>query len=118
MSYQTCWTRLLKYALVMAKKYDAEQFALTIINTRPWFYSSTLYGWASSETMEKVHENDIHRAQTWLDQVKENASDNEVRLQTKISLVPYTETSTAGAITNYVCQEIQSRAYSLASRIG
>jgi len=99
----------------MAKKYDAEQFALTIINTRPWFYSSTLYGWASSETMEKVHENDIHRAQTWLDQVKENAS--EVRLQTKISLVPYTETSTAGAITNYVCQEIQSRAYSLASRI-
>ena len=51
--------------------------------------------------MEKVHESDIHRAQTWLDQLKENANNNEVRLQTKISLVPYTETSTAGTIINY-----------------
>lgn len=93
-----------RYALAMAKKYDAELFALTIINTQPWFYSSTLYGWASSETMEKVHESDIHRAQTWLDQLKENANNNKVRLQTKISLVPYTETSTAGAIINYAEQ--------------
>ena len=35
-----------RYALAMAKKYDAELFSLTIINTQPWFYSSTLYGWA------------------------------------------------------------------------
>lgn len=90
-----------KYALAMAKKYDAELFALTIINTQPWFYSSTLYGWASPETMEKVHENDIRHAQTWLDQVKETAENDGVRSQTKILLVPYTETSTAGAIINY-----------------
>jgi len=90
-----------KYALAMAKKYDAELFALTIINTQPWFHSSTLYGWASPETMEKVHENDIRHAQTWLDQVKETAENDGVRSQTKILLVPYTETSTAGAIINY-----------------
>ena len=30
------------------------------------FYSSTLYGWASSETMEKTHESDIHHGQTWV----------------------------------------------------
>jgi nucleotide-binding universal stress UspA family protein len=89
------------HAVELAKKYNAELFALTIINTQPWFYSSTLYGWAPSETMEKVHESDIHRAQTWLDQIKENANNNEVGLQTKILLVPYTETSTAGAIINY-----------------
>jgi len=53
-----------RYALAIAKKYDAELFSLTIINTQPWFYSSTLYGWAFSETMEKVHESNIHRAQT------------------------------------------------------
>jgi nucleotide-binding universal stress UspA family protein len=90
-----------KYALAMAKKYDAELFALTIINTQPWFHSSTLYGWASPETMEKVHENDIRHAQTWLDQVKETAENDGVRSQTKILLVPYTETSTAGSIINY-----------------
>ncbi len=90
-----------KYALAMAKKYDAELFALTIINTQPWFHSSTLYGWASPETMEKVHENDIRHAQTWLDQVKETAENDIVRSQTKILLVPYTETSTAGAIINH-----------------
>jgi len=90
-----------KYALAMAKKYDAELFALTIINTQPWFHSSTLYGWASPETMEKVHENDIRHAQTWLDQVKETAENDGVKSQTKILLVPYTETSTAGAIINY-----------------
>jgi len=90
-----------KYALAMAKKYDAELFALTIINTQPWFHSSTLYGWASPETMEKVHENDIRHAQTRLDQVKETAENDGVRSQTKILLVPYTETSTAGAIINY-----------------
>jgi nucleotide-binding universal stress UspA family protein len=90
-----------RYALAMAKKYDAELFSLTIINTQPWFYSSTLYGWASPETMEKVHESDIRHAQTWLDQVKETAENDGVRSQTKILLVPYTETSTSGAIINY-----------------
>jgi len=71
--------------------------ALTIINTQPWFHSSTLYGWASSETMEEVHESDKHRAQAWLDRIKENA----VKLQTKILLIPYTQSSTAGAILKY-----------------
>jgi nucleotide-binding universal stress UspA family protein len=93
-----------RYALAMAKKYDAELFALTIINTQPWFHSSTLYGWASSETMEKIHESDVRRAQIWLDKVKENANSNKEMLQTKVSLVPYTETSTAGAIINYAEQ--------------
>ncbi|MGB7634555.1 MAG: universal stress protein [Nitrososphaeraceae archaeon] len=36
--------------------------------------------------------------------VKENANSNKVMLQTKVSLVPYTETSTAGAIINYAEQ--------------
>ena len=90
-----------KQAVKLAKKCNAELFALTIINTQPWFHSSTLYGWASLETMEKVHENDINQAQTWLDQIKETAKDYGVRLQTKILLVPYTQSSTAGKIINY-----------------
>ncbi|MGB0027451.1 MAG: universal stress protein [Nitrososphaeraceae archaeon] len=90
-----------KYAVTLAKKYDAELIALTIINTQPWFHASSLYGWASSETMEKIHESDIHHAQTWLDQVKETAEKDGVRSQTKILLVPYTQSSTAGAIVNY-----------------
>ena len=90
-----------KQAVKLAKKCSAELFALTIINTQPWFHSSTLYGWASLETMEKVHESDINQAQTWLDQIKETAKDYGVRLQTKILLVPYTQSSTAGRIINY-----------------
>lgn len=87
-----------KHGVELAKKYSAELFALTIINTQPWFYSSTLYGWASSETMEKVHESDILRAQAWLDRIKEAAKDFGIRSQTKILLIPYTQSSTAGAI--------------------
>ncbi len=90
-----------KHAVELAKKYNAELFALTIINTQPWFYSSTLYGWASSETMERVHESDINAAQIWLDRIKKSAEDFGVILQTKISLVPYTQSSTAGTIINY-----------------
>jgi nucleotide-binding universal stress UspA family protein len=87
-----------KQAVELAKRYNAELFVLTIINTQPWFHSSTLYGWASSETMEKVHESDKHRAQAWLDLIKENAEALGIKLQTKILLIPYTQSSTAGAI--------------------
>lgn len=90
-----------KHAVKLAKKCNAELFALTVINTQPWFHSSTLYGWASLETIEKVHENDMNQAQTWLDQIKETAKDYAVRLQTKILLVTYTQSSTAGRIINY-----------------
>ena len=90
-----------KHAVQLAKKYSAELFVLTIINTQPWFHSSTLYGWASSETMEKVHESDIHRAQAWLDRIKEAVKDLGIKLQTKILLIPYTQSSTAGAIIKY-----------------
>ena len=90
-----------KHAVQLAKKYSAELFALTIINTQPWFHSSTLYGWASSETMEKVHEGDIRRAQAWLDRIKEAVKDLRIKLQTKILLIPYTQSSTAGAIMKY-----------------
>lgn len=107
-----------KQAVELAKKYNAELFALTIINTQPWFYASTLYGWAPSETMEKVHESDIQRAQTWLDRVKETGEGFDVRSQTKILLVPYTQSSTAEALINYAEENnidlivIGSRGYS------
>ena len=93
-----------KHGVELAKKYSAELFALTIINTQPWFYSSTLYGWASSDTMEKVHESDILRAQAWLDRIKreETAKNFGIRSQTKILLIPYTQSSTAGAIIKHV----------------
>ena len=94
------WKRA-KHAVQLAKKYSAELFALTIINTQPWFYSSTLYGWASSETMEKVHESDIRRAQAWLDRIKEAVKDLGIKLQTKILLIPSTQSSTADAIIKY-----------------
>jgi nucleotide-binding universal stress UspA family protein len=53
-----------KHAVGLAKKFNAELIALTIINTQPWFYSSTRYGWANLETMEKVRESDRRHAQT------------------------------------------------------
>lgn len=89
------------HAVKLAKKFNAKLIALTIINTQPWFYSPTRYGWANLETMEKVHESDRRHAQTWLDRVKGTAEDLGVRSQTKILLVPYTQSSTAGTIIDY-----------------
>jgi nucleotide-binding universal stress UspA family protein len=90
-----------KHAVELAKKFNAEVIALTIINTQPWFYSPTRYGWANLETMEKLHESDRRHAQTWLDQVKGTAEGCGVMSQTKILLVPYPQSSTAGAIIDY-----------------
>ena len=72
------------YAITITCIHDAELFALTVINTQPWFYSSTPYGWADNQTMEKVHEKDRNEAQHWLDQIKANAEDNRIKIGTKI----------------------------------
>ena len=58
------------HAVTLAYIHDAELLALTVINTQPWFYSSTLYGWADNQTMEKVHKKDIDEAQHWLNSDK------------------------------------------------
>jgi nucleotide-binding universal stress UspA family protein len=50
-----------KHAVKLAKKFNAKLIALTVINTQPWFYSPSRYGWANLETVEKVHESDMHR---------------------------------------------------------
>jgi nucleotide-binding universal stress UspA family protein len=75
--------------------------ALNIINTQPWFYSSTPYGWATPEKMEDVHKRDREEAQIWLDRIKEDATDNGVEVDARVLLVPTTQSSTAGAIVTY-----------------
>ena len=92
------------HAITIACKYDAELLALTVINTQPWFYSSTPYGWADNQTMEKVHKKDRDEAQHWLDQIKANADDNGIKVSTKILMVPTTSSSTSAAIVNYAEQ--------------
>ena len=92
------------HAITIACLHDAELLALTVINTQPWFYSSTLYGWADNQTMEKVHEKDRDEAQHWLDQIKANAEDNGIKISTKILMVPTTSSSTSAAIVNYAEQ--------------
>ena len=81
-----------------------ELLALTVINTQPWFYSSTLYGWADNQTMEKVHKKDIDGAQHWLNQIKANAEDNGIKISTKILMVPTTSSVTSAAVVNYAEQ--------------
>jgi nucleotide-binding universal stress UspA family protein len=92
------------HAITIACIHDAELLALTVINTQPWFYSSTPYGWAYNQTMEKVHEKDRNEAQHWLDQIKDNAEDNRIKIGTKILMVPTTSSSTSAAILNYAEQ--------------
>jgi nucleotide-binding universal stress UspA family protein len=62
------------------------------------------YGWADNQTMEKVHEKDRNEAQHWLDQIKDNAEDNRIKIGTKILMVPTTSSSTSAAILNYAEQ--------------
>jgi nucleotide-binding universal stress UspA family protein len=87
--------------LQLAKKNRAKLLALNIINTQPWFYSSTPYGWATPEKMEDVHKRDREEAQIWLDRIKEDATDNGVEVDARVLLVPTTQSSTAGAIVTY-----------------
>lgn len=82
------------HAITIACIHTAELLALTVINTQPWFYSSTAYGWADNQTMEKVHKKDRDEAQHWLDQTKANAEDNGIKISTKILMVPTTASST------------------------
>jgi nucleotide-binding universal stress UspA family protein len=96
--------RATTYAITIACIYDAELVALTVVNTQPWFYSSTAYGWADNQTMEKVHKKDRDEAQHWLDQTKANAEDNGIKISTKILMVPTTASSTSAAIVNYAEQ--------------
>ena len=49
------WTEASQYAILLAKKNRAKLLALNVINTQPWFYSSTPYGRATPEKMEDVH---------------------------------------------------------------
>jgi nucleotide-binding universal stress UspA family protein len=96
--------RAATHAVTMARIYDAELLTLTVINTQPWFYSSTPYGWADNQTMEKVHEKDREEAQHWLNQIKANAEDIRIKIiSTKILMVP-TTSSTSAAIVNYAEQ--------------
>ena len=90
-----------QYAVTVAKKYKAKLSALNIINTQPWFYSSTLYGWATPKKMEDVHKRESEEAQIWLDSIKEDANSNGVKIHTRILLVPTTQSSTVNAIVSY-----------------
>jgi nucleotide-binding universal stress UspA family protein len=96
--------RAAAHAVTMARIYDAELLTLTVINTQPWFYSSTPYGLADNQTMEKVHEKDREEAQHWLNQIKANAEDIGINIIiTKILMVP-TTSSTSAVIVNYAEQ--------------
>lgn len=96
--------RAAAHAVTMARIYDAELLTLTDINTQPWFYSSTPYGLADNQTMEKVHEKGREEAQHWLNQIKANAEDIGIKfISTKILMVP-TTSSTSAAIVNYAEQ--------------
>jgi nucleotide-binding universal stress UspA family protein len=91
-------------AITMARIYNAELFTLTIINTQPWFHSSTLYGWADDQTIEKVYAKDRNESQLWADQIIDNAKVNGIKVSTKILMVPATSSSVPASIVNYVEQ--------------
>ena len=94
-------TEASQYAILLAEKNRAKLLALNVINTQPWFHSSTPYGWATPEKMEGVHKRDREEAQIWLDRIKEDATSNDVEINTKITLVPTTQSSTVNAIVSY-----------------
>jgi nucleotide-binding universal stress UspA family protein len=91
-------------AITMARIYNAELFTLTIINTQPWFHSSTLYGWADDQTIEKMYAKDRNESQLWADQIIDNAKVNGIKVSTKILMVPTTSSSVPASIVNYVEQ--------------
>jgi nucleotide-binding universal stress UspA family protein len=92
------------HAITIARNYDAELFTLTIINTQPWFHSSTLYGWEDDQTIEKVYTKDRNESQRWADEIINNAKVNGIKVISKILMDPTTSSSTPAAIVNYAEQ--------------
>jgi nucleotide-binding universal stress UspA family protein len=77
---------------------------LNVLDTEPWYYGESTYGWASEDKLRKVYAEEIQKRQKTLDKIKEKADKVNIQLMTEIPMSPHT-IGTAQAIVNYAEKE-------------
>ena len=90
-------------AIDMAKKNNAELFALNVIHSQKYLYSSA-YAWRPviPSTTNSIIKDQEEEAQRWLAIIREKANDNKIKLRTEFIIDPM---SIVGAIVEYAERE-------------
>lgn len=94
------------YALSIASMMEhAELIILNVLETEPWYYGESAYGWATEDKLRKVYADERQERQSMLDKIKEKAEKiGSIQSKTEILMSPHT-TNTAAAIVNYAEKE-------------
>jgi nucleotide-binding universal stress UspA family protein len=92
------------YAMSIANKEHAQRIILNVLDTEPWFYGQSAYGWAAEDVLRKVYAHEILERDKILTNIKEKAEKINIQSTTEVLMSPQT-TSTASAIVNYAEKE-------------
>jgi nucleotide-binding universal stress UspA family protein len=88
------------YAMSIANKEGAQLIILNVLNTEPWFYGQSAYGWATEYELRKVYAHEILEREKILAKIKEKAEKINIQSKAEVLMSPQT-TSTVAAIVNY-----------------
>src|SRR5215469_7684768 len=92
------------YAMSIANKERAQLIILNVLNTAPWLYGQSAYGWATEDVLRKAYAHEILEREKILTKIKEKAEKIKIQSKTEVLMSPQT-TSTAAAIVNYAEKE-------------
>jgi nucleotide-binding universal stress UspA family protein len=92
------------YAMSIVNKERAQLIILNVLDTEPWFYGQSAYGWASEGELRKVYAHEIMEREKILAKIKEKAENINIQPKTEVLMYPQT-ISTAAAIVNYAEKE-------------
>ncbi len=92
------------YAMSIVNKERAHLIILNVLDTEPWFYGQSAYGWATEDELRKVYVHEIMEREKILAKIKEKAENINIQPKTEVLMYPQT-ISTAAAIVNYAEKE-------------
>ena len=79
------------YALSIATTINqVELTMLNVLDTEPWYYGESAYGWATEDKLKEVYTDEIQKRQKILDKIKEKADKVNIQPKTKILMSPHT----------------------------
>jgi nucleotide-binding universal stress UspA family protein len=92
------------YVLSIASKERTQLVILNVLDTQPWFYGQSAYGWATEDKLRNVYAHEILEREKILAKIKEKAEKINIQSKTDVLMSPHT-ISTAAAIVNYAEKE-------------
>ena len=78
------------YAMSIANKEHAQLIILNVLDTEPWFYGQSAYGWATEDVLRKVYAHEILEREKILAKIKEKAEKINIQSKTEVLMSPQT----------------------------